>query len=211
MKRCIILSGGPLSDCSEVELCAGAGDFVIACDSGYLKAGHFGLTPSLVVGDFDSLDGVVADGIEVITARTDKDDTDTMLGVRQGLERGCDEFILVGAFGGRLDHAIANLQTLCFLAAQGVSARILSNENCAWAVKNATLTVEKLAGWHLSVFAADGECRGVTLRGLAYPLSDATLYPYMPLGVSNEFTASEAEISVRDGTLLVIASHEELR
>lgn len=209
MKRCIILSGGPLSDCSAVKISAEPDDFVIACDSGYLKAAHFGLTPSLVVGDFDSLDGAVAVGIEVMTARTDKDDTDTMLGVRQGLERGCDEFILVGAFGGRLDHAVANLQTLCYLATQGASARIISNENCAWVVKNGTLTVKKLDGWHLSVFAADGVCQGVTLRGLAYLLTDATLYPYLPLGVSNEFAEAEAEISVRAGTLLVIASHEK--
>lgn len=60
----------------------------------------------------------------------------------------------------------------------------------------------------ISVFAWGGVCKGVTLQGLEYPLTGATLTPAFPLGVSNAFYADEARISVRDGMLLVIASRE---
>lgn len=67
-----------------------------------------------------------------------------------------------------------------------------------------------MEGWYLSVFAA-GECEGVTLRGVEYPLTGARLSPSMPIGVSNEFSADTARIEVARGTLIVIASRREAR
>jgi thiamine pyrophosphokinase len=46
--------------------------------------------------------------------------------------------------------------------------------------------------------------RGVTLRGLYYPLEDGELTCGFPLGVSNHFTGENAEIRVRKGSLLVL-------
>ena len=207
--RCILLSGGPPSDCAGVRLPRRPGDYVIACDAGYLLAARLGLRPDLAVGDFDSLRGGVDPSVPVHTAPRAKDDTDTMLGARLGLERGCREFLIVGGFGGRLDHTVANLQTLCFLAGEGASAQIRSDRNLAWAVRDGTLELEPLEGWHLSVFAASGPCEGVTLEGLAYPLDRRRLTPDYPIGVSNEFTGGPARVTVERGTLLVIASKED--
>ena len=65
-----------------------------------------------------------------------------------------------------------------------------------------------MEGWHISVFAADGPCEGVTLEGLSYPLQNYRMVPSFPIGVSNEFTGVTAHIWVDQGTLLVIASRE---
>lgn len=208
MSRCILFSGGPLSDCDRVRLGLEPGDFVIACDAGYRAAAQFGIRPDLVVGDFDSLDGPVPEGIPVYKVPAEKDDTDTMLGLRIGLERGFREFLLAGGFGGRLDHTVANLQALGWLCRQGASGQILSNRNQAWTVRCGTLILPRLDGWHLSIFAWDGPCRGVTLEGLQYPLRDAELMPSLPIGVSNEFVGESARITVKDGTLLIVASEE---
>ncbi len=102
MSRCILFSGGPLSDCDQVEVKVGPGDFVIACDAGCRTAAQFGVRPDLAVGDFDSLGEPVPEGILVQKVPAEKDDTDTMLGLRVGLEQGFREFLLVGGFGGRL-------------------------------------------------------------------------------------------------------------
>ena len=81
------------------------GDLVIAADGGYAHMG--GIKPDLVVGDFDSL-GYVPDGESVVRHPAEKDDTDTMLAARIGIERGYRTFLLLGGVGGRLDHTLRN-------------------------------------------------------------------------------------------------------
>ena len=50
----------------------------------------------------------------------EKDDTDTMLAVKTGLERGETEFHIYGGMGGRrTDHTVANFQALLYLARRG--------------------------------------------------------------------------------------------
>lgn len=209
--RCILVAGGPSGDrVGEEALSAAPGDLVIACDAGYPAALRLGLKPALAVGDFDSYGGEIAPDVEIVRTPVRKDDTDTMTGLRLGLGRGYGEFVIVGALGGRLDHTVANLQALCWLCTQSARGVILSADNRAWAVKDGALELPRMEGWYLSVFAA-GECEGVTLRGVEYPLAGARLAPSMPIGVSNEFAADTARIEVARGTLIVIASRRETR
>ena len=205
--RCIILAGGP-SRCGGVPLTVLPGDYVIACDSGYLLAQERGLLPDLVVGDFDSYGGEIDPRIPVQEVSARKNDTDTLLGLRKGLKRGFRDFFILGGFGGRLDHTVANLQSLAFLCEQGARGQIHTDENHAWAVRNGDVTLKKLPGCHLSGFAWGGPAYGVTLSGVSYPLEEHTLTPGFPLGVSNEFAGDTACISVREGTLLIVASRE---
>lgn len=208
MRRCIVLTGGPLSDFDRVRPEIRPDDYIIACDSGYAAAGCFGVTPHLAVGDFDSLKEALPADIPVLKASTHKDDTDTMLGLRCGLEQGCRDFLILGGFGGRLDHTISNLQALSFLCENGATGQILANQNAAWLVRNGSLRIPRMEGYHLSVFAWGETCEGVTLEGLEYPLTDYTMRPAVPVGTSNEFSAEEAVITAGNGTLLVVASQE---
>lgn len=208
MKRCVVLTGGPRSDFDQVCPQIRKTDWIVACDSGYTAAKHFGLTPDLLVGDFDSLKEPIPKNIPTLKASTHKDDTDTILGLRCGLEQGCTDFLILGGFGGRLDHAISNLQALSFLCEHGAQGQIVSNCNVAWVVRDGSLKIPKMDGYHLSVFAWGGVCKGVTLEGLEYPLKDFTMSPGVPIGTSNEFADQQAVITVEKGTLLVIASCE---
>ena len=93
------------------------GDLVIAADGGY--AHLHGIQADLVVGDFDSL-GFIPAGESVVRHPAEKDDTDTMLAVKTGLERGETEFHIYGGMGGRrTDHTVANFQALLYLARRG--------------------------------------------------------------------------------------------
>lgn len=206
MKSCIVFAGGPKSDYDKVDLQVSPQDFLIACDAGYDAARYFGVTPHLAVGDFDSFAGEIDPAVKVHTAPAHKDDTDTLLGLRLGLERGYRSFTIIGGLGGRLDHTIANLQLLTFLCEQGAQGRMLANDHCVWAVRNGELTLPRMEGYYLSVFAWGGGCSGVTLSQVGYSLNDAELHPEFPIGVSNEFTEQDAILRVKQGTLLVIAS-----
>ena len=182
------------------------GDFVIAADGGYQALTKLNLAPDLVVGDFDSL-GFVPEGETIIRHPVMKDDTDTMLAARLGLERGYKNFVLTGAVGGRLDHTIANIQTLLFLAGHDARGVLYGDGTVVTAVKNSSLTL--MGKGVISVFCMDGKATGVTEKGLLYALDNATVTSGFPIGVSNEFLDGPATISVKEGTLIVMWSAEK--
>lgn len=201
-RRCVIVSGGTFS---PVEgLCSD--DFVIACDRGYTYCDALNLRPDLVISDFDSYCGPVDSDIPLNTYASEKDDTDTMLAARYAVEHGFQSVLLCCALGGRLDHLIANLQTLVFIGKHGLPAALSGEDTEIITLSSGSVSLPRRKGWSLSVFAADGPCRGVTLSGVRYPLLDAEILPSFPIGVSNQWTEAEAVISVREGILLIVQS-----
>lgn len=204
MSRCVIM--GAYGGCNARNV-VGVDDFVICADGGYLCAVEEGIRPDLVIGDFDSFNGRVAAGIETERVPSEKNDTDTMLCLKRGMELGYDQFLILGGIGGRLDHTVANLQTLAYGCDMGCFVLLTDSQNIATVIEKAML-VPKLTGYKLSLFAFDGVCTGVTVTGVKYPLSNATLTPNFPLGVSNEFEADEAVIECKKGKLLLILSKD---
>lgn len=181
-------------------------DLVIAADGGLRHTQALGLRPDVVLGDFDSL-GYAPEGANVFPV--EKDDTDAMLAVRRGLHLGYREFILYGSLDGpRLDHTMANFQTLQFLCDQGAWGYLVGLRQTVTVVKNGTLRFPAGCRGTVSVFCLGCDAEGVTLRGLHYPLERGTLTAGFPLGVSNRFTGTEAEISVEVGSLLVLWDRE---
>ena len=177
-------------------------DYIIAADGGYAHVQALDLEPDCILGDFDSL-GFVPDSAKVFPV--EKDDTDAMLAVRRGLELGYREFILYGSLDGpRLDHTVANFQTLQFLCDRGACGYLVGREQLVTVLKDGTISFPEDASGTISVFCLGSDARGVTLRGLYYPLEGGTLTPGFPLGVSNHFTGEAAEITVEDGSLLIL-------
>ena len=74
-----------------LDRCPRADDFIIAADGGWLACRKAGITPDLLLGDFDSL-STQPDFPNILRVPVEKDDTDTMLAVKTGLERGETEF-----------------------------------------------------------------------------------------------------------------------
>ena len=180
----------------------GSGDYLLAADGGLRHLTKLNLKPQGILGDFDSL-GYTPEGAEVFPV--EKDDTDAMLAARKGLELGWREFLFYGALDGpRLDHTVANFQTLQFLADHGATGYLVGRDYLVTVVKNETITFPKQAEGILSLFCLGADAKGVTIRGLHYELEDGTLMPGFPLGVSNHFTGKQATVEVKDGSLLAL-------
>ena len=181
-------------------------DFVLAADGGLRHTDKLNITPDGILGDFDSL-GFVPRGAQVFPV--EKDDTDAMLAVRKGLELGYREFILYGSLDGpRLDHTVANFQTLQFLADHGATGYLVGLNYIVTVLKNETIRFPKAAEGILSLFCLGPDARGVTIKGLKYPLEDGTLTSGFPLGVSNHFIGECSEITVKNGSLLAMWDRE---
>ena len=194
---------GAMSLSLSLRPCPAPGDYVIAADRGYDSLMAYGVNPDLVVGDFDSL-GEVPNHPNVIQLPAEKDDTDMVFALRQGLDLGYRRFVMLGGVGGRLEHTLGNLQLLDWLASQGAQGFLAGEKTVATAVRNGTLTFPAAMSGYLSVLCNSGTARGVTLRGLKYPLERYTMTGSFPLGVSNQFLGQPASVSVEDGCLLLL-------
>ncbi len=177
-------------------------DLLIAADGGLEKLRAAGLVPGLAVGDFDSL-GRIPQELPCEVHPVEKDETDTALAVSVGFRRGYRNFFLCGVSGGRPDHTYANYLLLSQTAERGGRIWMQGEGVSVTALRNGRLSFPADMRGTVSVFAVGGIARGICESGLLYSLTDAELSPRDPVGVSNSFTGAAAEISVRDGCLLI--------
>ena len=200
--KCSIFAAGTYYSCEKpVE-----NSLVIAADGGcdYLLSQN--CLPDYAIGDFDS--GNCPEDIPSIRLNSVKDETDTFEAVNLGMEKGCTEFHLFGATGGRTAHTMANIQTLAMLAEKGMSGFIYGNNEIFTVLFNGKITFNEESKGYISIFSLDEKCEGVSEKGLKYSLDNYGLSNSYPVGVSNEFTGKQAEISVTDGKLLIIYSFD---
>ena len=176
-------------------------DYIIAADGGLTHVRKLGITPHGILGDFDSLGYIPTDAT---VFPVEKDDTDAMLAVRKGLELGYREFYLYGSLDGpRLDHTVANFQTLQYLADRGAVGYLIGKDYMVTVVKDGTLRFPAACTGIFSVFCMGADAEGVTIRGGKYGAEQVRLSAGFPLGVSNHFTGNEVTICVESGSLLV--------
>lgn len=177
-------------------------DYVIAADAGYLNAVKIGVEPDLVIGDFDSLGRIPAhDNLKILPK--EKDDTDTAYAVKCALGIGIKKIFIFGGLGGRLDHTLANIQMLSYMARRGVKGYLVGRSEVYSCVQNGEMILHGRCGQTVSVFSLSETSSGVYERGFKYTLEDAVIERTFPIGVSNEFACERGEISVKSGELLV--------
>ena len=202
MKRCFIFAAGTFFGLRERPA---PGDFVIAADAGYRTCQKEGIIPDLLLGDFDSMEQ--PDFPNIHRSPVEKDDTDSLHAMRIGLEKGYTDFVLYGGTGGsRVDHTIANIQSLLFLVSRCARGRMYGDGVIYRVIHDEKLRFSAACQGTLSLFCIDGQARGVSISGLKYSLDNYTVTSCFPIGVSNSFTGSPAEVEVKDGTLLIISA-----
>lgn len=198
---CYIIGAG---DVTDPNITATAEDLIICADGGYKYKTLLGRECDIVVGDFDSF-GRVPDTENKIVAPTEKDETDMMLAVDYGYEKGYRNFVLIGALGGeRSDHSVANIQLLHYITSKGARGTIYHGDEVFTAFSDGTLALSAELNGYVSVFSLSDESRGVSIRNLKYEVENFTLRSYKPVGVSNEFIGKESSITVEEGSLLVV-------
>lgn len=212
-KVCVVFGAGSYYD--EVPVIP-QGALVVAADGGYDHALSLGVTPDVAIGDFDSIsaapnplsDGDAAgEGVRTIALPAQKDETDMPQAVKVGWNQGIRVFHIFGGLGGRLDHALANLQLLAGIAQHGGIGFLHGDGSVATAVTDGEIRFpanQVAARRMVSVFAHSDTALGVTIRGLKYETQSVDWTNSHALGVSNEFLPGvESSISVREGTIVV--------
>ena len=206
--RAAIFANGDLGDPDVARTWVREGDLIIAADGGLRHALSLGVTPALLVGDLDSAPRELVQiaerrGAVIQRHPVHKDKTDLELALDLARERGADEVVVLGALGGRLDHALANIFSLAPLADSGMTIRIVDVGYELVAIKD-SVTVSGAAGDVVSLLSITDRSEGVTTQGLEYAVQDARFDRGSSFGVSNVMTGDAATVSVTSGLLLLV-------
>ena len=205
--RILILAGGELHrDGGQAHLLEGPWEHVAAVDRGAAHALALGLRPSVLIGDMDSIDPrdrLALASVPAILHPTDKDKTDTHLAVEWALSQGGREVVIGGGLGQRFDHSLANAQLLLVLQARGARGVVTDGRQAVYLL-HSELELAAPAGYVLSILPLASGCRGLTLRGLRWELTDHDLIPGETRTVSNEFLDGPARLALKEGAALVI-------
>lgn len=203
MSRYVIVGGAEILDYEAVKTYLRNDDYFVYCDCGLRHKESLGFVPDLIIGDFDSHERP-EDAHNVIVLPCVKDDTDTIFAVKEGIRRGYDDFLMIGASGGRLDHTLGNVYALMLLKSHGAKAMMLDDYSeielvCAGETGRVSPRFK-----YFSVISIAGTSRGITITGAKYPLNDADITSGYQYGISNEVSGSEAVITLKEGCLLLV-------
>jgi thiamine pyrophosphokinase len=200
MRAVVFANGTPPSAALALEFAANAG-LVVGADGGAAGALEAGIRPAAVVGDLDSVTPETSASLpsDAFHRDDDPDSTDLQKAIEYCITAGADEIDILGAEGGRSDHALANLSVL-FLYHDRARIRVVDETFVIEAVRG-TVMIEAPPGTIVSLVAL-GPCEGVTTTGMRW---DLTAHPlrFEPRGIHNEVARSPATVSVRSGDLLL--------
>jgi thiamine pyrophosphokinase len=204
----VIVANAPGFGAAPFRTLLARADLLIAADGGGNALFAAGLAPQLVVGDLDSLEpaaeaAFAAAGAEIRRHPAEKDETDLELALLAAIHHGATSIDLLGAMEGRWDQALANVALLALPELAGRRVRLLGEGQEAYLARGEA-TIAGQVGEKVSLLPLGGPARGITTRGLYYPLRDAELRFERSRGVSNVIVEPPAHVTVREGLLLVV-------
>ena len=183
-------------------------DYIIACDGGLRHCHRLHIMPNYIVGDLDSAPPEILkyyQNIPVLKFPSEKDFTDLELAIAHAREAGATSLEILGGFGGRFDHQLANVHVL----AQAKLPAIMRDESTRLQVLSDSCSLNVEDGVLVSLIPLTSTVEGVTSAGLKYTLNEASLSVGYAIGVSNEIVKESADIYLKKGMLLVIQIKEK--
>jgi thiamine pyrophosphokinase len=206
--RILIFANGVLPDLTAARSLLQSGDFIICADGGSRHARALGLIPDVLIGDLDSTDTVGGgpppdSKTKILRHPRDKDETDLELALSYALERDPSSIVIVGALGGRIDHALGNVGLLADDRLRGRDCCLDDGLEQVLLCRDAAV-VSGVPGDLVSLLAWGGAVGGITVQGLKWPLSRETLSAGRTRGISNEMLDTVARIQIETGLLLIV-------
>ena len=203
MKRFVIIGGAEIRNYALIRESFVENDYYVYCDCGLKHREGLCVNPDLIIGDFDSHERP-EDLSNVIVLPVVKDDTDTIFAVKEGIRRGYEDFLLIGATGGRQDHNLGNIYSLLMLKNAGKTAKIIDDYSEISTVSSGEVCRVKNVWRFFSLLNISGTAKGISITGAKYELDGAEIFPEYQYGISNEVSGSEAVISLTEGNLLLV-------
>jgi len=206
--HCLVIAGGVADDLPADGKSLGRSDVIVCADGGVHNAHRLGLQPDVVIGDLDSLGDEEREQLQTAGCRffvhpAEKNETDLELALLWCVQAGISTATVIGALGGRPDHAVANLLLLTDPRFATMQLCLRSREWEVWPVRS-EVTITGLAGDTVSLIPISAAVDGIHTQGLAYPLHGESLLRGPARGVSNVMLNTVAHLHIESGLLLVM-------
>jgi len=211
--RAVIFANGLFNDPGDARRAIRPDDLLIAADGGLRYCLALGLTPAVLIGDFDSLDETEVEtmrqaGVQIVRHPAQKDYTDLELAIRHAQALGTSEILVLAALGARWDQTLANLLLPANQELNDIKIKLLDGPHELEILHGgARLEIQGEPGDTVSLVPIGGNALGVITRGLQYPLNDEILFFGATRGVSNALTDKKATIQLKHGLIVCIVTH----
>lgn len=188
----------------------------IGVDRGTITLIEQGIQPIRAFGDFDSISSTELERIRqaqipLSTFSPEKDATDLELALSWVLDQAPETCYVLGGTGGRLDHAMMNVQLLLLGETSFTTIYLMDQQNIVTLLKPGSYTIVKRPEFHyISFIALTPQVHGLSLMGFKYPLEDHLLKWGSSLCISNEFESEKGTVNFREGLLLLVHSRDEV-
>ncbi len=211
-KHIVVIANGAMDDYDYFKQVVVEADYIIAADGGLKHLDKMDVSPTLMLGDFDSIESIAYykerfPEAEIKTFEIRKDYTDSELAVRLAIDYKPRKITLLGVTGSRLDHTMANVTLLKLIYDAGIEG-VIVNEHNRVRYSEASMKLGGEIGTNMSIVPLSEEVSGITLSGFEYPLFEATLTFGSTTGISNVFAEEQAEVEIRSGRMLVLQSRD---
>ncbi len=201
----VVVANGEMTDDARLRAIWAKADLRVAADGGARNARlYLGRAPQVVIGDMDSLDEETRGWLDA--AQTEriqhpraKDETDLELALALAHARGAAELTILGAFGGRTDHFLANVMLLT----RTPHLKITAAASEVW-MGSGDDSITGTRGDTVSLIPIDMTVEGITTTDLEYPLRGETLERGSTRGISNVMLGEHAQVRWTRGALLIV-------
>lgn len=210
--KCVVVCNGWSITKELVDKYICRDTFLICADGGANSLKKFGILPDILLGDFDSISEDALKfyndkQIKIMNFPPEKDYTDSELSVETAISKGFKDIIILGGIGSRMDHTIANVFLLKMILEAGCHGTLVDENNIVQLISS-DISLERQAGYKVTLLPLTPTVEGITTKGLYYPLENYTMRQGSTRGVSNEFLDEEASVSIKNGLLLVMLSRD---
>jgi thiamine pyrophosphokinase len=201
MKRALILANGNPPSKQLFKKYTSSNDVFICADGGANIALRFKIKPNLIIGDLDSIFKETLRKFRKVEIKLlkDQNSTDLEKALAAAIKMNCSEIIVLGAIGGRLDHAIGNLSALSKYSRR---ARIKFVDDAGEFIPIIhTLKINIPTGTLISLLPIS-RCSGIITKGLKWNLRNDFLQFGIRESTSNKVVSSPVSIKVKKGNLI---------
>ncbi len=208
-QKALIVCNGEAPSKTLAHKLAPSVSLVVAADGGANLCRKLGILPHVIIGDLDSVDRGTTQHFsssEIIKVRR-QDNTDLEKALDYVIDRNISEVTIVGATGIRVDFTLGNF-SVAWVYAEKINMRFVGDGwFAAPIVKRVEMAAPKRTRVSLIPF---GECSGITVHGLRYPLTNARMR-VGEIGVSNVVEKSPFSVEVREGSMMIFVFRSAIR
>jgi thiamine pyrophosphokinase len=199
--QALVLANGAVPSRQLLQRALRRAQLFVCADGGANSAFKMRVTPDLIIGDFDSIHAKTLQAFRTVQMKKIKEQNSTDLekSLTELINRSITQITVLGATGGRFDHAIGNLSALAKFSDKAHITFL--DDNGVYRHVGRRIELEMPKGTTISLIPLS-KCSGIVTTGLKWNLTNESLELGVRESTSNAAIASSVTISVRRGDLI---------